>query len=353
MYTFTDKIQFKGSEYVVIEKENTEEVSILAIGDPHFKMDNLCEVDLFIDKIIQVIKDTTPTFVVVLGDLLHNHERLHTTVLNKAYEFINAVRLLCPVYVIVGNHDYINNTQFLSSNHWMNGMKEWSDVTIVDTGVVVNSRFVLCPYVYPGRFEEALNKIDKDWKTREIIFCHQEFMGCKMGAIVSEIGDIWNEEYPTIISGHIHNRQMPQHNIYYTGSSMQHAFGETHDKTISLCEFWCGDVIIKNIDLNLQKKKILYMSVDDVKDFILNDDNTDKIRITVKGTYSEFKTFKKSMKYKNLIKNGVKIIFSGRDIDSVEKDKYETESFNDILFDLVKDDKNMLELYNLLCLKKS
>ena len=37
-------------------------------------------------------KNPSNNFVVIAGDILHNHERLHTTSLNKAYEFIDKVR---------------------------------------------------------------------------------------------------------------------------------------------------------------------------------------------------------------------------------------------------------------------
>ena len=35
-------------------------------------------------------------------------------------------------YILVGNHDMINNQQFLTDNHWMNGLKQWDNIVIVD-----------------------------------------------------------------------------------------------------------------------------------------------------------------------------------------------------------------------------
>ena len=43
----------------------------------------------------------------------------------------------------------------------------------------------------------------------------------------------WMKDYPNIISGHIHDRQQPQPNIFYTGASLQTSFGDSSDKTIS------------------------------------------------------------------------------------------------------------------------
>ena len=63
-------------------------MKVIAIGDPHFKVKNIPKVEIFIEKLLSLIKKENPDFIVVLGDLLHNHERIHSLVLNKAYEFI-------------------------------------------------------------------------------------------------------------------------------------------------------------------------------------------------------------------------------------------------------------------------
>ncbi len=69
------------------------------------------------------------------------------------------------------------------------------------------------------------------------IFAHQEFYGCKMGAIESIEGDKWDHSFPLVISGHIHSEQRPQKNIFYPGSVIQHAFGESEDNGLLLLIF--------------------------------------------------------------------------------------------------------------------
>ena len=193
-----------------------DEVNILFIGDPHIKADNIPESDLLINDIISKIKNIKPDLCIIGGDLMHYHEKLYTIPLNKAYEFVKRCSYEVPTYVLVGNHDMINNQQFLTENHWMNGMKTWKeDVHIIDKVKHIslkNHNFMLCPYVYPGRFVEALDTIKEqfNWKDANIIFAHQEFKGCKMGAITSIEGDEWEESNPMVISGHIHNKQKPQ-----------------------------------------------------------------------------------------------------------------------------------------------
>ena len=58
-----------------------------------------------------------------------------------------------------------------------------------------------------------------------------------MGAIISVEGDKWSLKFPNVISGHIHERQIPQKNIYYPGSAMQHAFGESKKNIIAHLNF--------------------------------------------------------------------------------------------------------------------
>lgn len=300
-------------------------LNILFIGDPHFQIDNLLDVDLFICKIIDLCKERKLDFIVVAGDLLHTHERLHTVVFNKACDFIEQLSNIGLVYVLVGNHDLTSNSEFLTTNHWMNPLKRWKNVVIVDKVININTKhcnFTFVPYVYPGRFEEALHTLSDDqiWKKSDCIFAHQEFKGCKMGSIISCIGDEWDSKYPFVVSGHIHNKQQPQSNIYYPGTPMQHSFGEIGDKTVSILKFDKNKkMTIEDICLQLPTKQIKYINVEDLSTFNKDSESKDKLRLTVKGSYEEFKAMKKTTVYKKLISDGIKIVFKHTDNSDIQK----------------------------------
>jgi DNA repair exonuclease SbcCD nuclease subunit len=187
-------------------------------------------------------------------------------------------------FVLVGNHDMLSNSQFLTNNHWLNGLKEWNNVTIVDRVIqysVNSQKFILAPYVSNGRFEEALNTLDEDWKDSTAIFAHQEFKGVKMGAFNSIDGDTWKLEYPNVISGHIHLNQKPQPNLYYPGSSLSVAFGETNKNVIASIIFENNkDYILEEIDLELPKKKIVYINAEDVDNY-KPVESDDKIKLSI------------------------------------------------------------------------
>lgn len=317
-------------------------MKIIAIGDPHFQTDNIPEVSLFIVKIEELVKRETPDLIVILGDVLHTHERIHTSPLNKAYEFIDKMRNVAETIILVGNHDFIQNMQFQTTNHWMNGLKEWKNVSVIDKATfrTVNGySFIFCPYVPPGRFMEALESLQKPIQSIDCIFAHQEFAGCKMGAIVSIEGDKWSNEFPQVISGHIHSKQKINTNIYYPGSAMQNAFGESEVNVIPVIEWETPKTIysLREEQLGLPRKKIIYTDINNIED-IKQPETDDKIKITVSGVYDEFKAFKKTKKYKDLINKGVKVVFKAKQKENEQKTT-ETD-FHKILYSLISEEDN-------------
>jgi DNA repair exonuclease SbcCD nuclease subunit len=228
----------------------------------------------------------------------------------------------------------------------MNAMKEWTDVYIVDSGCSLQTpvgTFVFVPYTFPGKLQTALDIIDPKWKSARSIFCHQEFFGCNMGAIQSTEGDQWSNEFPLVISGHIHDKQRIGENIFYPGSSIQHAFGESGDKTITMCYF-TETIRVESIDLDMPQKKIVYLSVVDAYSF--QPTEKDRVRLTLNGTFEEFKAFKKSAVFKKCALCNVKIVF--RPVkEAVNGEELTDTDFKSILYDMVVKENNpyMTELY--------
>jgi predicted phosphodiesterase len=322
-------------------------MKFLFIGDPHIKQDNSDEVDILISEIDRIYKEETPNYIVVGGDVMHYHERLYTQSLNKSLEFFKKLTSLAYTYVLVGNHDYINNSEFLSENHWMNSLKNWDNIKIVDK-VINESFYMLCPYVYPGRFVEALETECKEWESKKLIFAHQEFKGCKMGAITSVIGDEWKETYPFVISGHIHDNQKIGTNILYPGTPLQHSFGDSDKRVLCLIEFE-NELKIKEITLNVPRKRIIKANLEDINsvDIKTIDENT-KIKLDV--TTEEFKLFKETSNYKQLLKKGVKIqIQKKKDSKNISDESTSNKDVDFIgtLKDLIKDEEETLKkLFN-------
>ena len=118
------------------------------------------------------------------------------------------------------------------------------------TTILCNDRkLVFLPFIPTGRFVEALDSDDEPWKDADMVFAHQEFRGAKMGAKISEEGDEWKEDWPSVISGHIHDRQILR-NIYYTGSCLHNDFSDINTKKfVSLLDVSQGSLDMSHICL--------------------------------------------------------------------------------------------------------
>lgn len=341
-------------EYIISQLKEiniVKKVKILFIGDQHFKVNNIPQVNVFLSKLKNWLENNKDLdFIVSGGDLLDTHERLHTEPLNKAVEYIKLLSSYSRTFILVGNHDKINNSQHLTDNHWLNFFKKFKNVTVVDRVInheIFSKKFTLCPYVPDGRFIEALKSIEDEWIDSECVFAHQLFDGVKMGSIIASGVEKWPITFPQIISGHIHDRQWVQNNLYYVGSSMQHAFSEGFDKTLLLLEI--NESLTKEsfieIDLDLPKKKTIYLDAEELDEFDLEkiEKGTD-YKVTVHGNQEEFDSFKKTAKYKQLSKL-CKVNFKHKKtfvvqqkefIENTMKKPNELKNFNMILEELIK-----------------
>ena len=326
---------------------------IIAVGDPHIKLDNFEQFNLFECRLLELIEKECPDMIVVLGDVLHYHEKVFTPCLNRAHQFIKNLGKKVKTMVLVGNHDMINNQQFLTQNHWMNALKNLENITIVDK-VVKLEDLIFCPYVFPGRFEEALKTLDEDYHRSSLIFAHQEFKGCKMGAIISEMGDVWLDTNPLVISGHVHLNQWVGEKVYYSGSALQHAFGESEKNIVAvLTRTSYNEFKITEVDLKLPRKKILRCDVEGVDKVIekiqKSKDSGDEhqIKVSVSGSVEEFKSLKTTPQYKKLIKDGVSVVFKPKQTSSSYVSNHsDYEEFDGILRKLViADSTKMYKLY--------
>lgn len=327
-------------------------LNVLVVGDPHFKVSNLRETRLMSDKIINVAKEKQPTFIVVLGDILDTHEQINMLAYNNAIYFLRALQDIAPLYVLIGNHDRVNNQVFLTDEHVFTALHYWNNTTIVATTLfreIGGYPFVFVPYVPNGRFEEALNQTDC-WVEAKAIFCHQEFRGVQMGAKKSTHGDIWVDHLPLIVSGHIHDYSLLQPNLLYTGTPIAHKFGDSDDKTIMMMTFEGTTFHYERIDLGLQKKKIIHLEVKDVNDYILDDNIDAKIFIHCKKT--DIKLLAKHKKVIEWSRMGAKVQYKTENkktkptsITNKQMDMKQ-DNFIDILHDNIKDEQNLMSIYN-------
>ena len=304
---------------------------ILCIGDMHIKVDNIAQIDLAESQICTILQEQRVDLIVVLGDVLHTHERLHTLAVNRAYKFFEAIVRFAPLYILVGNHDYIQNDQFLTQHHWMNALKEWRNITIVDT-VIMEHSLVFVPYVPNGRFIDALQTIGDSWTTASCIFTHQEFEGAQMrNGITSVNGDGWSLSYPKVISGHIHGRQTLESGVHYTGALLP----SSGSKQSTLSLFHVRTQQITDIPLYFPKKQcIMGISIKELEGLPI-DATVDRIHLH--DEYDAFTIFRKSSLYAQLAERGIKVSFKPvlEDEKCAPNSPVQAQCFEKILYDIV------------------
>ncbi len=321
-----------------------DSVKAFVIGDPHFKRNNIIDGRSFVNKCIPAAEKFKPDFIVILGDTLHCHDTAYNAPFELAYELIEGLQRIAHVFIIIGNHDIINHKAFLTPKHFFLPYRRWDNVTVVDHPLCreMNSfTFTFCPYVPNGRFSEALDKLiekESTWDLSDCIFAHQEFRGCSMeNGKTSDIGDKWDENYPPVITGHIHKAQTIK-NIYYPGSAYQHTFAEDPDKRIWGVTFVANSdppgFKIKKIDLKIKGKRRIFLDVNNVDQFDESLIDKHQIQLRLRGTTEEFKVFDKGKRAKDLRNKGVKI---SKDLifDNIVEEQTSSHIFLDVFQELL------------------
>jgi DNA repair exonuclease SbcCD nuclease subunit len=331
---------------------------ILVIGDPHFRKENIPEVNLLSEKVINIVKNNQYDAIIILGDFLETHEKLFMPAKTIAEIFMLNLSEILPTYVLIGNHDRISNKEFLTKEHPFICAEEIPGIHIIwkpEIHIINDLNFLFVPYVEPGRYYEAIKTINPDFSTITSVFSHQEFRGCKMDSDkISEKGDHWPLDYPLNISGHIHLYQQLQPNLIYPGTPMQQNFAEDLNKAISLFTFDSNGYTHERIELGLPKKITLYAKANEIND--LKIDNINKYRIRITATLAETKTLVKTAIIKDLEKRGIKIEYEtindevivqvDKEKKVIVREKKQIKNYLIILKDRIKDNKLLTELYN-------
>ena len=298
-------------------------MKILTIGDPHFKKDNANETSLMITKLRTLILNEKPSMIVVLGDIGHDFDDVGTNRTLRMHDFLNMLHetmsLDCKLYLLIGNHDRVHNKVFMTNEHVFNAHKKWERTHVIDSTyveIINDKKYVFVPYVETGKFNQALAtnnlcslKDDDSWEYNmenvTLVFAHQEFFGAKMNAITSNKGDLWPNNLPLCISGHIHDYEQLQNNLIYVGTPIQHGYSDTKDKTVSIFTLLNDEWEHRRINLGIPKKLHFTLNSEQILSF--QPPENAQIKIKLRGTAEEVKNVMNLKQIKDLIDVGVKI----------------------------------------------
>lgn len=290
----------------------------LVIGDPHFKDNNKDDTDALHDQVIEILDGGDIDLVVVLGDIMHYHGKGDMKTYIRACKFLKDIASRVGKersYLIIGNHDRVNNTVAEGEEHWFYPLKDHPNYpTIVDEVTVkkVGDAVVgFVPYTPAGSLDTYLlpRLGDVEMGSVNVFYMHQEFKGCSMGSRKSIHGDVWPSDRPFVISGHEHGRHKVGKNIFYTGTPYHTDFGESGDKFLhTITQSDSGAIGIKNIKSKVPKKLTLRMNA---SEFVSYDfPKNDWIRTKITDSSRKLVHLKSSKKYTDLLNNPkIKIVF--------------------------------------------
>lgn len=326
---------------------------VLAIGDPHFRIKYIRTIEQFVAQTLELIRVQHPDLVVVLGDTLHHHERADSECHVRAVKWFTAISKITKLVVLIGNHDRRNNSDFQTEYHFFTGLKNHKNIWIVDKAqtldMIIGSNkyhLVFVPYVPPGRFQEALDTIEDNGRTPTAIFAHQEFRGAKMGAIISDIGDEWSIENPLVISGHLHECQTPQENIFYCGTPYQTTYAEDSNKGVYIFSFKDVSAMpaIRRIKLKLKIKTSITIEPSKFESIEPPADNMD-LRVIVTGKHEEVEAIKQHPKYQELRRTKNVSVVLRPHIEFKLSGKTYQKSYKEVLYGEIENDPNLKQIY--------
>lgn len=277
---------------------------IFIIGDPHFKKSNKKETDNLISDCLEIFKREVPDFIVILGDVYDNGEYVYHGCIMRVYNMITTFKAICPVYILIGNHDRPNNKVFLTNEHPFNDWKDVPGVTIVDRCHTMEwkcKKICMMPYVPNGMFHKACQECNVNIRDFDIFFCHQEFKYCDTNMITGSECDEWLPDYPLNVAGHIHKKQTIKGNLFYVGTPFQTRFGEDTDKGVYFLD---ENLDFEQIELTIPKKVEISIHYTEI-DKLLDVDPNSTMKIVITGPKETIKEILKRPEFAEKIGNAI------------------------------------------------
>jgi metallophosphoesterase superfamily enzyme len=209
-------------------------MKILIVADLHIRKNHLAAGIRLVNAIRTVIEETTPEFVIFLGDLLDTHATVNVSCFNIISDLLIATSKISTTYVLLGNHDMSNPGRPLTTESSFDifskiCIEDISDkksgdrsisyrkIKIIREPVLVKLGelpILLSPYLETGKFLETLKTKVGDFSDAKMIFCHQEFED----SVFKGRGDKWDTSLPMVFSGHIHPERRFDNGVFYVGA---------------------------------------------------------------------------------------------------------------------------------------
>lgn len=180
----------------------------------------------FLDWLRSTIKRKSVERLIIVGDITDQKDLHSAWLTNAIADNVKALADLCPVTILMGNHDYL-----ISSNPFFEFLHHIPNVEWIGKPTMIGNELFL-PHT---------RNYKKDWNFVEFgvntIFCHNTFAGTKIRD--QELDGIPNDVFPKsteVWSGDVHVPQRVGINIRYVGAPYTINFGDTYQGRVVLLD---------------------------------------------------------------------------------------------------------------------
>lgn len=181
-------------------------LTVLRVGDPHVKINNLADSDKLMEFVLAQATELNVDRIELLGDLFHTHAIVRVEVMEFWLKWLQAFSDKFHTVVLVGNHDQVGT--YGTNQHALAAFKLLPNpkLVIVDTPMQFG-KIAYIPYIHHE--EDFMNAANSLSDTATVLVCHATFEGSKYdnGMYAPDGFDPEKLKYNTVISGHIHTRQ--------------------------------------------------------------------------------------------------------------------------------------------------
>ena len=253
---------------------------------------------------IKIVKELGLKSINHGGDIFHSRKAQTENLLNVWKDILQIFsdEDIC-LRAIAGNHD---KTNYLSVKSFLTPYITYSHFDLVELSKSIeltsdiNLHFI--PYfdepVYTDIYKQHLE--NAQFNKKNILLTHKTFKGSLLNAgKVSEHGyDVEDvKEFDLVLVGHLHNKHSLG-KVQYIGASHQHNFGEDDRKGLTILY---DDLSIEQIQLDFPKylkyevnpSTITPKDLEDLKKD--KDEGGNKIKVVLKGTDAQVKSFDKKL----------------------------------------------------------
>lgn len=306
----------------------------VCLTDTHLKESNSHEnIDIF-NSAISLCKKYKLNTIYHLGDVFNSRKSQTLQVLIDFKMILDNLESEGIVLnLIPGNHD---KTDYSSEESFLDPFSTHPALVLISRGysfdldndITLHFAPFFSDEIYRYNLEYCKNEALIDRKN--YLFTHIGFEGARMnsGLIVDGIKPYEVKTFDKVFVGHYHDKQQVGENIHYIGSSLQHNFGETPDKGVTVIY---DDGSFETVENDIKKYLKLEVDIDKLTpneiDEILkvNTQSHDQLRVILVGTEEKIKSFNKQQ----LLVEGISVETK---IDKIEKKEIEerTEPFTSL-----------------------